>query len=129
MAHRSKGFGITGERTGMWLAYARGSGVWYWTGRHKIYDTHLDATRQLCGPWKPYKQSDDKLAQCAAVAGIDTLSFRTSQPDSPYFSCVYTIHNTNKSTRCTQYVSVNGTMSTWGLVLVSMSSWQPACLA
>lgn len=115
VAHRSQGYGLTGERVGMWLAYARGSGIWYWTGRHRLYDTHFEAIVHLCGQrrasWLSSKSfGDDELARCAVASGIDTISFRTSRPDPPNVTCVY------DKMRCKQHVSVNGTMSTWGLV-------------
>jgi len=107
VVHVNAGTGSTGENVGMWFSYAPGSGIWFNTGRSRIFDNHGSASWELCG--HAYK-SDDDTALCARRADLDSYSFRTSRPVPAGWDC---IRNYN---RCKQTVSTNGTMSTWGMV-------------
>jgi len=118
VSHRAKGAGITGgPGSGMWFSYARGSGVWFWTGSHRLFDSHRHAAQVLCPgwgqrryPWLRMKYIEVAMTKCARDAGLDSLSFRTSRPDPPNVTCVL------DKEACKQHVSTNGTMSTWGSV-------------
>lgn len=105
--HSSAGTGNTGENIGMWFSYAPGSGIWFNTGRSRLFDDHASASWELCG--HAY-QSDDDTALCARNVGLDSYSFRTSRPVPAGYACI------QNYSQCEQVVSTNGTMSTWGLV-------------
>lgn len=97
--HIRSGTGTTGENIGMWLSYARGSGIWFNTGKTRMFDTHTDAAQKLCG--NPSK-GDDETALCGRNAGLDSYTYRTSRPTPPSWQ--------------PQVVSTDGTVSTWGMV-------------
>ena len=83
--HADGGLGVTSEHSGMWLSFAPGSGIWYNTGRHRIFDNHHEAMVALCG--HPFDRQqhvqpvyrDDTMVDCARRHGdLDSFSFRTS---------------------------------------------------
>ena len=114
VTYLSRGWGVVGESELMWFSYARGSGIWFWTGRHRIFDTHHHMMNVLCK--RNYVNEDFDLAACAKKAGLDSFSFRTSQPDPPGLLCLNLLKNVNSSHLCKGIVTKEGTMSTWGLV-------------
>lgn len=69
---RHQAGGDTGEHIGMWLSYARGSGIWFNTGRTRVFSDHASASQELCGAMVP----DDAIVACAKKAGnLDSIQF------------------------------------------------------
>ena len=108
-----------GRLANMWFSYAPGSGVWYWTGRAALFDSHAHAARELCPnvtgvAWTRSALLDDGyLAVCARRAGYDTIAFRSSRIRVP----------TDRSCRtldvelCPQIATSEGSVvSTYGMV-------------
>ena len=129
VTHHAGGQGSSGEGEGrwanMWFSYARGSGIWLWTGKHRLFDSHVHAARELCqlaGVGEAWTHTavmgnDGFLAVCVRRAGLDTLSFRTSRQvnvnDTQGRACKALRDPVNV---CPSVVSTEGTVSTWGLV-------------
>jgi len=70
--------GATGESTGMWLFYAPGSGIWFNTGKTRVFSTHELASYELCGHNCSTfidGSCDDKIAQCGRDHGLDSIQF------------------------------------------------------
>ena len=124
VVHRaSGGIGMSTEGEGRWanawFSYARGSGIWLWTGRHGLFDNHVHAAAVICPnvtdpAWtlKGTAGDDGYLAVCARRAGYDTLSFRSSRIRIQGMAC----RNFRDVKRCGSVATANGTLSTWGLV-------------
>ena len=97
----------------MWFIYAPGSGVWYFTGRAGLFDSHVHAARALCAnvtvSTNAAIANDNTLALCARRAGFDTLAFRTSRTSTPELSC-----RLQEPDKCWTTVTTNGTVATWG---------------
>eukprot|EP00927_Polykrikos_kofoidii_P008951 TRINITY_DN13731_c0_g1_i1.p1 TRINITY_DN13731_c0_g1~~TRINITY_DN13731_c0_g1_i1.p1 ORF type:complete len:429 (-),score=39.04 TRINITY_DN13731_c0_g1_i1:220-1506(-) len=60
--------GDVGGTVGMWLLYAPGSGVWFNTGRTRVFETHAVALWELCGH---HRMEDDvtEMVRCARLGG------------------------------------------------------------
>ncbi|CAE6970660.1 unnamed protein product [Symbiodinium necroappetens] len=73
---RHQGGGVTGEEVGMWFLYAPGSGVWFNTGRTRVFETHAVAAEQLCGRQVGPNDATE-MVRCAAEAGsLDSFQFQ-----------------------------------------------------
>ena len=73
---RHQGGGVTGEEVGMWLVYAPGSGVWFNTGRTRVFETHAVAAQLLCGRQVGPNDATE-MVKCAAQAGsLDSFQFQ-----------------------------------------------------
>jgi len=62
------------EKAGMWFNYAPGSGVWFNTGKTRIFENHAVAAQELCG-WQHGDEPAD-LARCAKAKGLDSIQFQ-----------------------------------------------------
>ena len=71
MIHRADPFGKSDERVGMWMMRARGSGVFYFTGRTHTFADHNEACDRFGVP----RRHLPRLSAAAARAGYDTLAF------------------------------------------------------
>ncbi|CAE7781364.1 unnamed protein product, partial [Symbiodinium pilosum] len=65
---RHQGGGVTGEEVGMWFVYAPGSGVWFNTGRTRVFETHAVAAEKLCGRQVGPNDATE-MVRCAVEAG------------------------------------------------------------
>ena len=107
----------SGRGANMWFTYAPGSGVWYWTGRTGLFDSHDAAARALChnvtsAKWLRTALIDDGfLSVCARRAGFDTIAFRSSRMKIQNKSCE--LHDL---VRCPAIVTTSGTVATMGMV-------------
>ena len=73
---RHQGGGVTGEAIGMWFLYAPGSGVWFNTGRTRVFETHAVAAEQLCGRQVGPNDATE-MVKCALDAGnLDSFQFQ-----------------------------------------------------
>jgi hypothetical protein len=69
--------GSTGENRAMWFQYAPGSGIYFNTGKTRVFDTHDSAALALCGyPCSSFTPGcDDIVADCARNQGLDSYQF------------------------------------------------------
>ena len=76
--HQKDPFGD--EHHGCWFLFARGSGVWYQTGKYIEFPEHSDA-------YKHFNAHDNEgMCQAAAAAGYDTIIF-LAHHDSTNYPC------------------------------------------
>ena len=107
----------SGRGANMWFTYTPGSGVWYWTGRTGLFDSHDAAARELCSnvtnsKWTRAALIDDGyLSVCARRAGYDTVAFRSSRMKIQSKRCEP--HNLKQ---CPAIVTTDGTVATQGMV-------------
>ena len=107
----------SGKSANMWFTYTPGSGIWYWTGRTALFDSHDAAARILCpnvtdARWMQRALiHDDYLSVCARRAGYDTVAFRSSHYAIQNKACLP--HNL---TQCPTIATTNGTVATMGMV-------------
>ena len=107
----------TGKRANMWFTYTPGSGIWYWTGRTALFDSHPAAARILCpnvtdAEWAHTALThDDYLAVCARRAGYDTVAFRSSHYAIQSKAC-----DPHNLTQCPTIATTDGTVATFGMV-------------
>lgn len=71
VSHKSDPFGD--EHFGMWLLYAKGNGIWFNTGKTKVFGEHSDAY-QAYGIHDG-AQWNEQLSRAAAKAGYDSIQF------------------------------------------------------
>jgi len=76
---------VPNEHVGMWFMYAPGSGIWFNTGKSRVFSGHKDAATQLCGgdAWNS-THADDDTVKCAQKIGLDSIQFIST--DMPVFN-------------------------------------------
>jgi len=76
--HKKDPFGD--EHHGSWFLYAKGTGVWYNTGKSITFNDHGDAFQHFG------RHDNEGMCQAAAAAGYDTVFF-IAHPDSTNYPC------------------------------------------
>ena len=82
--------GIPDEHAGAWFLTARGSGIWFNTGRTMAFDDHEDGWRHFGVDHLPRDDRNEAMSANASGAGLDSLQFVRHTCKMMYSDCLNT---------------------------------------